>query len=174
MLGMVMSVSFIVAPMAVLLAVWGLLGGASEKAPEKVPNWGRISAYHLGRSWTQKRARTASVLYILDCLGLPVEVLAKLGITSAPGYPLSLAGFGVMFVYCSLRQSLLRPGAAYQLRWTCKTGVLQVAQLVGEEGFEPSPDGTRIRCPTVRPLPKGRSSLRGLFGREARTDPARL
>src|SRR5664279_4390375 len=25
--------------------------------------------------------------------------------------------------------------------------------MVGEEGFEPSPDGTRNRCPTIRPLP---------------------
>ena len=29
--------------------------------------------------------------------------------------------------------------------------------LVGEEGFEPSPDRTRICCPTVRPLPKRHS-----------------
>jgi len=40
---------------------------------------------------------------------VPVEALAKLRFTSAPGHPLSLAGFGNMFVYSDFRQSLLRP-----------------------------------------------------------------
>jgi len=55
------------------------------------------------------------------------EVIAKPRRTSASDLPLSLAVFRNLFAGNILRQNLLRSGAAYQLRWTCKTNVLQVA-----------------------------------------------
>jgi len=46
---------------------------------------------------------------------------------SAPGHPLSLAGHRILFVYCDLRQSLLRPGAAYASGKLQNLPVLQLA-----------------------------------------------
>jgi len=57
------------------------------------------------------------------------EVIAKPHCTSAPDFLLSLAVFRNLFADNILRQSLLRSGAVYQLRWTCKTNVLQVAPM---------------------------------------------
>jgi len=57
------------------------------------------------------------------------ELLAKLRFTSAPGHPLSLAGFGIMFVYSNFRQSLLRPDAAYASGNLQNLPVLQVARI---------------------------------------------
>jgi len=60
---------------------------------------------------------------------LLIEALAKLGHTSAPGHPLSLAGFGIMFVCSNSRQSLLRPGATFTSGNLQNLPVLQVARL---------------------------------------------
>jgi len=57
------------------------------------------------------------------------EALAKLGFTSAPGHPLSLAEFGIMFVCSNFRQSLLRPAAAYASGNLQNLPVLQVAHI---------------------------------------------
>jgi len=66
---------------------------------------------------------------------LNYEILAKLCGTSAPDLTPSLAGFNNLFTDNILRQSLLRSGAAYQLRWTCKTNVLQVAPAIYQTDF---------------------------------------
>jgi len=58
-----------------------------------------------------------------------IEALARLRFTSAPGHPLSLAGFGIMFVCSDFRQSLLRPAAAYTSGNLQNLPVLQVARL---------------------------------------------
>jgi len=55
------------------------------------------------------------------------ELIAKPRCTSAPDFPPSLAGFCNSFADNILRQNLLWSGAGYQLRWTCKTNVLQMA-----------------------------------------------
>jgi len=56
-----------------------------------------------------------------------VEFLANPSLASAPGHPLSLAGFGTMFACYSLRQSLLRPGAASAYGKLQNLPVLQLA-----------------------------------------------
>jgi hypothetical protein len=61
-----------------------------------------------------------------------MELLAKLCLTSAPGHPLSLAGFRILFDYSKIRQSLLRPGAAFASGKLQNLPDLQLAQRTME------------------------------------------
>jgi hypothetical protein len=77
--------------------------------------------------------RTVIVVQIAAIAVSPfsIELLAKLGLASAPGHPPSLAGFGITFACSYFRQSLLRPGAAFAYGKLQNLPVLQLARLKG-------------------------------------------